>query len=75
MKQEGGAQAVERLIRTYGCLPATVDGPIVLKFAPTALAKAIEQEVKRAGAYGWDKITMHMDLIDAVQLAKFLRNR
>ena len=73
MGQEGGARAVQRLIKTYGCLPDAADGPIVPRFTPKAVAHGIEQEIVRAGDYGWSKITLHMDIPDALELAKFLR--
>lgn len=73
MNQEGGKRIVEKLIQTYGCLPSATDGPIVPQFDPIALEQAIMQEVKRAGEYGWSKITIHMDIPDAVLLANFLK--
>lgn len=73
MNQEGGARAVEKMMSQYGCLPSAPDGPIVAEFNPKALAKAIEQEVKRCHDYGWPKITLHMDVSDAAKLAHFLR--
>jgi len=73
MKQDGGARAVEKLIQTYGCLPATGDGPILPAFDAKALAHAIEQAIAQSADYGWTKVTLHMDLPDARQLAHFLR--
>jgi len=73
LKQEGGARAIEKLIQTYGCLPHTGDGPILPCFQPKAVAKGIEDEVRRAGDYGWSKITIHLDIPDALKLAEFLR--
>lgn len=72
MNQEGGKRIVERLMQTYGCLPSATDGPVLPQFNPAELEKAIMQEVKRADDYGWSKITIHLDIPDAVLLAKFL---
>jgi hypothetical protein len=74
LNQEGGRLQVEKTIRTYGCLPDATDGPILPNFTPKAVAKGIESEVKRAGEYGWSKITLHMDIPDALKLAQFLRS-
>lgn len=73
MNQEGGKRHVEKMMQTYGCLPSAADGPLLPTFQPKPLAAAIEQEIKRAGEYGWSKITLHMDIPDAVKLAGFLR--
>jgi hypothetical protein len=73
MSQEGGARAVEKLIQTFGCLPSAPDGPIIARFDPRALAAAIECEMQRGAEYGWSKITLHMDMPDALMLAKYLR--
>jgi hypothetical protein len=73
MANDAGKQVVARLMERYGCLPAAADGPIVDEFDPIKLAQAIEQESRRAIEYGWPKITVHMDLPDAMKLAKHLR--
>ena len=65
--------AVENIIAKYGCLPSAPDGPIVEHFDRVALAQAIESEVQRASLVGWTKITLHMDMLDAMQLARVLR--
>ena len=70
---EGGKLAVERMMRNYGCLPDAPDGPVLPAFNPATLAEAIEKEIVRSGEYGWSKITIHMDVPDAMMLAKFLR--
>jgi len=64
---------IERMMQTYGCLPSAADGPVIPEFTPARLADALMQEVARARDYGWSKITLHMDMPDAVQLAHFLR--
>jgi hypothetical protein len=70
---QAGARIVEGYLAKYGCLPAAGDGPVIERFEALALADAITQEVQRAGEYGWSKITVHMDVPDALALAKFLR--
>jgi len=71
--QEAGRRKLEKLIQTFGCLPDAGDGPILPSFGPKSLAKAIEHEVIRAGQYGWSKVTIHMDIPDAVLLMNFLK--
>jgi hypothetical protein len=73
-RQEAGQRRVAQLLREYGCIPQEApDGPIVTKFGPLALAQAIEQELNRCADMGWPKLTLHMDVPDALALAKFLR--
>jgi hypothetical protein len=71
--QAGGAERIAKLIERFGCLPAAPDGPSLPGFSPHPLADAIMSEVRRAGEYGWSKITLHMDIPDAVLLASYLR--
>jgi len=73
--QRAGAEAIEKLIQRFGCLPSAGDGPIVARFDPEALAAAIETEIRRAHEYGWSKITLHMDIPDAALLSNCLRRR
>lgn len=73
MKQDGGARAVEKMMQTFGCLPTAPDGPIIERFNPHDLAAALERELERGAEYGWSKITLHMDVPDALMLAKYLR--
>jgi hypothetical protein len=54
-------------------LQTAPSGPILPRFDPKALAAAIECELERANVAGWTKLSIHMDAIDAAQLAKFLR--
>lgn len=68
-----GARQVERLIHTYGCLPATGDGQVLPEFTPQTLAEAIEREIQHANEYGWSKLTLHFDIPDAALLAQHLR--
>lgn len=63
------------MLDRFGCLPAAPDGPVIPEFDARNLALAIEQEVQRAGQYGWSKITLHMDIPDAALLAQYLRKR
>jgi hypothetical protein len=54
-------------------LPIAPDSPILPRFDPRALAAAIECEMERANICGFTKMSIHMDIYDAAQLAKFLR--
>lgn len=56
-----------------GILRDTPEGPVIDTFEPYRLAYAIEQEIERCKKNGWPTITMHMDVIDAALLARFLR--
>jgi|WetSurSiteA1Bulk_404760.scaffolds.fasta_scaffold221933_1 hypothetical protein len=51
------------------------DGPILAVFQPEQLAAAIEHECERTAHLPNQKITLHMDPIDAMLLAKYLRFR
>jgi hypothetical protein len=76
--QERQRRELEQKLREIGGvekLGPAPDGPIVNKFAPGAIARAIEQEVARAKLVGWTKISIHMDLEDALALALALRIR
>jgi hypothetical protein len=67
---------VARALKKYdGVLPDAPTGPIIEKFDPVRLAEGIEQEIARCRIYGWQKITMHMDIIDAAKLAHVLRRK
>ena len=68
-----GAAAIQKLIKTYGCLPEAPDGPTLEKFDAIKLAEAIDQELERGRDYGFSKITLHMDCPDAYLLSQFLR--
>jgi hypothetical protein len=54
-------------------LQAAPDSPILPRFDPRALAAALECEIGRANICGFTKMSIHMDIIDAAQLVKFLR--
>ena len=73
MDNQSGARVVDGLIQKYGCLPTLPDGPVLSEFSADKLADAIMQEVERGGNYGFTKITIHLDLPDAVKLAQYLR--
>ena len=66
-------ETVENLMAKYGCLGGAPDGPMIEHFDPIALAQGLEQEVQRAALVGWQKITLHMDVADALKLARKLR--
>jgi len=51
------------------------DGPILSAFHPEEMAQAIEGECARTRSLIGQKITIHMDPIDALALARFLRFR
>lgn len=70
---QAGALVIERMMQKYGCLPAAPDGPTIALFNPHDLAAALETEMNRASDYGFTKITLHMDMLDAALLAKYLR--
>jgi hypothetical protein len=69
------ARVPETVIRqaARGTLLAAPDGPIVHRFDPVLLAQAIDQELARCAVMGWPKISLHMDVRDAMLLARLLR--
>jgi len=71
------ARGVTEAIRRAGHVEnlPIIDGPSLDKFAPRALADALDQEIARALEIGWTKISIHMDLRDARSLSLFLRKR
>mgnify|MGYP003423115649 FL=1 len=73
MDQKQGARVVEKMMQQYGCLPSVGEVTTVAHFNALELAQAIEAEINRASEYGFTKITLHMDLPDAVLLARTLR--
>lgn len=48
-------------------------GPKLERFDAQQLAEAIEHEIIRAGDHGWTKVSINMELIDAIAMARFLR--
>lgn len=69
-------RAVLEAIKRHGGLhnlPPAPDGPIVPEFDARKLAEAIEHEIARAHAVGWTRISLHMDLMNAIRLAQALR--
>jgi len=56
-------------------LPAAPDGPILRTFDPKEMARALKNEVLRSRKNGWPKISIHMDLEDALALARALEVR
>jgi hypothetical protein len=71
-----GAKArVLAIIDRYGCLPplSSECTASLAAFDREALAQVLERMVRQAGVYGYSKITVHMDLADAIALAQELR--
>jgi hypothetical protein len=62
-----------KLLDQFGCVPDAPDGQVLPAFSPQLLAQAIENEIKRCHIYGWNKITVHMDLKDAIELMNYLK--
>jgi hypothetical protein len=56
-----------------GELVLAPDGPVVERFEAKKVAAAIEQEIARSRVMGWTRITLHMDLDDALKLAHTLK--
>jgi hypothetical protein len=66
---------LQAIMDRFGCLPSlsrecTEDLP---GFDRLALARSLERMIARSRDYGMTKITVHMDLLDAAQLAEALR--
>lgn len=49
------------------------DGPVLEYWNSLDLAQVLEQEVNKAAATGMVKISLHMDLEDALRLSRSLR--
>ena len=65
---------IERLRVAPGkVLPPAPDSPSLERFNPQQLAAAIEHEVGRANICGYTKMSIHMDIVDAVALMNHLR--
>lgn len=73
--QGAGSARAQKIIDTFGCLPAIQPMTAIPRFDPLALAQGIEANLQEAGDYGHTKITIHLDLPDAHALAQFLRRR
>lgn len=71
--QAAGKAALNKMIDVFGCIPAAPDGQSIDAFNPRLLADAIAAEVDRSRSYGWSKLTIHMDIPDAVKLMQFLK--
>lgn len=50
-----------------------IDGPRLERWNPQQLAEALEEEIARCAAEGWPRISLHMDVQDAMKLARYLR--
>ena len=71
--QRAGARQVEKLIQQYGCLPATPDGEMLSHYTRVGFVAALDAEIRKARDYGMPKLTIHMDLLDAVPLLHDMR--
>ena len=50
-----------------------MDGPRLERWNPRLLADALDAELARCAVEGWPKISLHMDIADAMKLAQYLR--
>ena len=71
--QHAGAAKVHSIIDRFGCLPSITPLTTLSAFCPLEMAQAIEQNLNEAAVYGHTKITIHLDLPDAHELAQSLR--
>ena len=67
------ALLLDTMRRNGGKLPSLPDGPTIANFNARKLADAIQSEVSRFRGVG--KITLTMDMPDAMALVQFLRRR
>jgi hypothetical protein len=72
-----GAHVIESMISRYGCIPSIQPMAEIPRFNPRELAELIKHEIARGSEYGLGngKITIHMDVPDAVALMNFLREK
>lgn len=70
-------EEIQRILRGRqpggGVLAGTNDGPILDTFDAGLLAVAIEDELVRCAERSWTKVTLTMDVRDAMLLARYLR--
>ena len=66
-------QVIAALDKHGGVLPPAPTGPIVEAFDTASLAAAIDSEIERSKLYGWTKLSLHFDLPDAAEFARWLR--
>ena len=71
--QDAEVRRVLQARQPGGVLGGTPNGPVLDVFDPRELAAAIESEILRCAELGWNKITVHMDVRDAMLLARHLR--
>lgn len=72
----GSSRGVEEAILRAGGDPRKLplaDGPVVPEYNVRHLADALDQEIARAAQVGWTKVSLHMDVRDAMLLARDLR--
>jgi len=64
-----------RTIHRLGSVEALpeMSGPRLETWNPRLLAEALDSEIARCAVEGWPKISLHMDVRDAMKLAQFLR--
>jgi hypothetical protein len=72
VSRRGVTEAIRRVGGDPTKLPL-VDGPLVPEYDVRELARALDQEIVRAAESGWTKISLHMDVRDAMLLARDLR--
>lgn len=65
--------ALERRLATGVPLPPAPDGPVVAYFHSMELANALEHCANQTAAGGLTKVTMHMTIPNALDLAAYLR--
>ncbi len=66
---------VAHVIRQAGGVDALpiMDGPRLDRWNPSKLADALDHEIARCAAEGWPKISLHLDVPDAMKLVRCLR--
>lgn len=69
---ERGVQEAIRRAGGVDRLPL-VDGPVVPEYSRRHLADALDAEIARCAEVGWTKVSLHMDVRDAMLLARDLR--
>lgn len=76
MSNEQGKRWVQSMLDRHGCIPALSDGgTTIAAFSPEALGQAILDEVAKASQFGFTKITLHLDIPDAVKLGRHLKEK
>lgn len=68
-------EELQRAVQAVRSGAKAPDGPVLVCFQPEELAAAIEHEIGRTAHLKNQKISIHMDPVDAMLLVKFLRFR